>query len=216
MIHLITSFYISRFESDLNGERNNELQLCLKHNLENPVIEKIHLYIDDNEALKYIISLNNPKINIIGVGVKPLYSDLFGYGNSHLQNKICMVSNSDIYLHECDINILNRLNEQNTVFSLTRYEHDMSCPLIDKYEGSHDSFLFKSPINSTLLKNIQHVQHVWGAENVVLYELNKINMKIYNPCYQVKIVHLHKSDLREENRPRINTRRSLMVAPSFL
>ena len=127
-----------------------------------------------------------------------------------------MITNSDIYLDKCDTNLLNKL-DNNTVYSLTRYEYDMSSPLIDKYEGSHDCFIFKSPINiMNSINNIKHVQHVWGAENVLLYELRKSNIKIYNPCYQIKTIHLHKSELREENRPRINKERSHIVYPCRL
>ena len=145
MINILTSFYIAHFNSNNNSQRNDELKQCLNNNLNNNLIEKIHLYIDDNEALEYIKSLNNSKINIIKVGFKPLYSDFFSYALNNLQNKICMITNSDIYLDECDTKLLNKL-DNNTVYSLTRYEYDMSSPLIDKYEGSHDCFIFKSPI----------------------------------------------------------------------
>lgn len=215
MINIITSFYICRLNSELNNERNNELQQCLKYNIENPLIEKIHLFLDDEDAHNYIQHINSNKIKIIEIGKKPLYSDLFAYANNNLQNKICMITNSDIYLKECDLQILNAVN-YNTVYALTRYEHDMSCPLIQKYQGSHDSFIFRSPLSNSFIDKVQHVQHVWGSENVLLYELAKANILIYNPCYQIKIVHLHKSDLRENNRPRINYQRSLEIPPIFI
>jgi hypothetical protein len=215
MINIITSFYISKFNSELNNDRNNELRECLHKNINNPIIKKIHLYIDDNEALEYINNIQSNKINIIEVGKKPLYSDLFSYGINNLKDEFCMVTNSDIYIKEFDLDILNKLNN-NVIFSLTRYEYDMSCPLIMKYQGSHDCFIFKSPINDSFINNIKHVQHVWGSENVVLYELLKANLTIFNPCYQLKIVHLHKSDLREINRPRINYQRSHIVSPCLL
>jgi hypothetical protein len=115
-----------------------------------------------------------------------------------------MIINSDIWLHSIEnLNIL-KLLDNNNIFSLTRHEHDFTCPLIDGYQGSHDAFLFKSPINVDLLKYIQHKQNVWGSENVVLYELNKLNYKIYNPCKQIKIIHEHLSEVRDDNRIRIN------------
>lgn len=216
MINIISSFYISKFDSFLNDERNIELQLCLKKNLENPLIEKIHLYLDDDNAHEYIKKINNDKINIIQIGKKPLYSDLFNYAIEKLKDKICMVTNSDIYIFDCDTLLFKKLNDNNTLFALTRYEHDLSSPQIDKYRGSHDSFIFKSPINNIFINNIQHVQHNWGSENVLLYELNKAKIKLYNPCYQIKIVHLHKSNLRENNRKRINRRKSYLVRPKKL
>lgn len=213
MINLITSFFFSKISHHAIADRNKELQTCLQKNLENNLIEKIHLFVDDDIALKYIMKLNNPKINVISVGIKPLYSDLFGYAINNLQGKICMVSNSDIYIYECDINVLNKINEPDTVFSLTRYEHDLSCPFIDSYGGSHDCFIFKSPLNSELLKHIAHPQNLWNSEGVVLYELQRINIKIYNPCFQIKIVHLHKSEIREDDRYTYGDDRRCFIYP---
>jgi hypothetical protein len=216
MINIITSYYTSRLISNLNEERNNELKDCLNNNINNTLIEKIHLFIDDEEAFEYIKKINSEKINVISVGKKPLYFDLFNYAISNLKNKICMITNSDIYIKECDVNIFKNLEDNNTVFALTRYEYDLSCPLITNYEGSHDCFIFKSPINNVFINNIYHSQHAWGAENIVLYELKNAGINIYNPCYQIKIVHHHASNLREENRPRINFQRSHIVYPSII
>jgi hypothetical protein len=124
-----------------------------------------------------------------------------------------MVTNSDIYLSECDLNILKKLDDNNTLFALTRHEQDLSCPLIDNYAGSHDCFLFKSLTVKNFINNIQHPQNVWGSENVVLYELKNEGSNLYNPCKQIKIVHLHATNLRNSDRPRINGQRSVSVPP---
>jgi len=201
MIHLISSFYQSNNKDDIYIKRNTELLDSLKKNIECKVIIKIHLYVDDENSLNTIKTLeNNEKINIIKVNKQPLYSDLFEYAFNNLKNEICMISNSDIYLYEYDIDCLNRLD--NNVFSLTRYEYDMSCPLINNYCGSHDSFIFKSSLNINL-DNIKHVQNVWGSENSIIDNLCESGYKVFNPCYQLKIVHLHESNLRNEDRIRI-------------
>ena len=216
MINIITSFYTSNVDSMKDNERNNELKKCLENNLNNDNIKKIHLYIDDTEALNYINNLNSNKINIIDLGKKPLYSDLFGYAINNLQNEICMVTNSDIYLGDYDTNLLKKLDDKNTVFALTRHEHDLSYPLITSFNGSHDSFIFKSPINNTFLKHVQYVQHNWGSESVLLHELYTVGIKLYNPCMQIKIIHLHKSNLRESNRYRIREYNIRAVEPCTL
>jgi hypothetical protein len=171
------------------------------------LIEKIHLFIDDDVALEYIKQLNTSKIVVIAVGKQPMYSDLFTYATQNLVGKICMVTNSDIYLYKFRSNLYKHLEDQNTVYTLTRYEHDMSCPFIKKYIGcySHDSFIFKSPLKNTeFIDKIVHPQNVWGSENVLMYELNKCGIRMFNPCYQAIIVHLHKTELREPDRIRIN------------
>ncbi len=200
-IELVTSFYMPE-----NIERMNELVKALNMNIHNDYINCIHLFVDDNDCVDYLKNkydeLFYSKIKICEIGRQPLYSDLFTYCNT-LEDKICMIINSDIWLHSIyDINIFDKLkeNKQKTVFSLTRHEHDFSCPLINEYQGSHDTFIFISPIDNQIIKHIKHKQNVWGSENVLLYELNKINYKLYNPCKKIIIVHEHKSEDRDEDR----------------
>lgn len=216
MINIVTSFFIPKFASDLNADRYEELKTALNKNLESPLIEKIHLFVDDEVALEYIHKLDNPKIVVIAVGKQPMYSDLFTYANENLDGKICMVTNSDIYLHKFTSNLFKHLQDNNTVYALTRYEHDMSYPLIKKYFWihSHDSFIFKSPLKNTgFIDKIIHPQNVWGSENLVMYEMNNCGIRIFNPCIQAIIVHLHKTELREPDRIRINGRKGYPARP---
>ena len=200
MINLITSFYLPA-----QAIRKAEIIKCLNKNLENSDIVKIHLFLDNDECFNFIkTEINNDKITIIAIGKQPLYSDLIKYANK-LTGQICMISNSDIWLHKISDNrLLELLKNKKIVYSLTRHEHDFSCPLITKYEGSHDVFIFESPLNDQIIKHVQFVQSVNGSENVMLYELNKYGYKLYNPCKQIVIVHEHESNFREPNRIRIN------------
>lgn len=218
MINIITSFYISVIPGwNNNEERQNELKECLNINLKNKNIEKIHLFLDDENALNYINKLNNDKINIISIGIKPTYKDYFKYSLENLSGKICMITNTDIYLHTLDLNLMEKLNDGNTVFSLTRYEHDFSSFNIDNYSGSHDCFIFKSPINLfKSLDNLLFPQNIWGSENKVLFEMKNNGIIIYNPCFQIKIVHLHKSEVRNLDRIRLPKKNSWIVKPSFI
>jgi hypothetical protein len=143
------------------------------------------------------------KIEIIKIGPQPLYSDLVAYANT-LTNKLCMIANSDIWLHSIDDIRLLRKMKSSEVYALTRYEADMTSPLIDGYCGSHDVFIFHSPIHESILKHIQFPQNVWGSENVLMYEIHKLHYTIRNPCRQIKIVHEHMSDERNNDRIRIN------------
>jgi hypothetical protein len=123
-----------------------------------------------------------------------------------------MITNSDIYLHEIDINCINKIS--NNVYALTRYEHDLSSPLIDKFCKSHDAFIFKSPVNIDLEK-AKHVQNVRGSENSIIDNLIENGNKLYNPCYQIKIVHLHASMLRDKGRIRIHNGKN-RITPSYI
>ena len=206
-IEVITSFYLPK-----DNNRKQELLTCLNNNLKQPFINKIHLFLDNEECIeelreKFTDNENRDKIQVCSIGKQPLYSDLFMYCNK-LPNKICMITNSDIWLKTITRpGILGYLksNEKKCVFALTRHEHDLTSPLIDDYEGSHDSFIFIAPIDRKLLKHINHKQNIWGSENVLMYELKRCEYKLYNPCKQIIIVHEHESEIRDEDRKRINT-----------
>jgi len=213
LINIITSFYISKIDNANNNDRNQELVDTLTNNIQSPFVEKIHLYIDDYESFKKINLLfenevRTEKISIIDIGKKPLYSDFFRYANEKLHGKVCMITNSDIYIKECQNALLDMLvSQKNLLFALTRHEHDMTSPEIERYENnfSHDSFIFNSPLEGIFYKDIEHVQNNWGAEHRLVRILSKANVKIQNPCMQIKIIHLHKSAVREPNRPRIDS-----------
>ena len=215
MIHLVTSFYILEEKNEISVKRNQELEESLRKKLESPLVSGIHLFVDDERALdkvRFMISEtsdygngngNGHKITVIGVQKQPLYSDLFLYACQSLQGKVVMITNSDIYLAECDLNVLADISDN--VFALTRYEHDFSSPLIDimtqERWGSHDAFLFQSPLKKLALKDfipkIGHYQNRWGSEDIVIQVLLEYGYQIYNPCYEIKIVHLHASGLRD-------------------
>jgi hypothetical protein len=204
MINIVTSFFISKLSRPNIAERNAELVTALQRNVESPTVESIHLFIDDESSLSklpevFAPALASGKIVVASKGKQPLYADLFQYANDTLNGKICMVTNSDIYIHSCESRLLDNLLGRSVMYALTRHEYDMSCPLINDYHGSHDSFIFQSPLKISV-EGLRFPQNVWGSENKLLAIIYNQNIQILNPCRQIQIVHLHKSQIREENR----------------
>ena len=204
MLNIITSFYVPR--NDL--ARENELKKTLNNNLLNSIVKKIHLFLDKQEDEDYIKSLpqeKQEKIKIIEIGKQPLYSDLFNYANT-LLNEICMISNGDIWIQNTQIPFFFSLLNKNFIFALTRHEMDGSSPAIDMFKGSHDVFIFKSQLNPFLNKMVVHKQNIWGSENRVIDALIDLKYNVINPCLQFKIIHEH--DMKRQNRIE-NNRESL-------
>jgi hypothetical protein len=200
MIHIISTFYISNYSSHLDNLRSQELETSFINNLSNEYIEKIHLFIDDDTGLNRIkeISNHSDKVVVICVGKKPKYSDFFDYIINNIKDKICMITNADIYLNKLDLNLIDNLNYEKVVYALTRYEYDMSHPLINNYGGSHDCYIFHSKFLSMKIIN-QHTdffQNFPGIESHIIKSFHDDGFKIYNPCFQIQIVHLHKTELR--------------------
>ena len=200
-INLITSFYIIKNNDRISQQRNNELLECLYNNINNNNICKIHLYVDDNDALNKAIQLNkNNKLHIINIGKQPLYSDMFEYAIDNLKDEIVMICNSDVYLYKCDLNVLSKLGSN--VYALSRHERNLKCTVYGA--PSYDAFIFYPKyLNKNILKNTQHLQNIIGADNSIINNIIDLNLNLYNPCFEIMIIHLHDSDLRTYTNQRI-------------
>jgi hypothetical protein len=196
MINIVSTFYNSP-----NNVRNEELIASLLKNIESPIIEKIHLFVDNIDALNILISLtkNTSKVIVIDVYKKPLYSDFFRYILKNLKGKICMLTNADIYISSYEEQLFHALYKNKWVYALTRHEHDMSSPLIDRYFGSHDCYIFNSEfIDESIItyKFTEFYQNFVGIETRIISAFVELNFSAYNPCKQIQIVHLHASAVR--------------------
>jgi hypothetical protein len=200
-IHILSTFYISTKFAEKDTDRNKELEDALLKNLESPTVEKIHLFVDNPESYERLLDIAKDhlaKIQVIEIGIRPKYSDFFTYILQKLPNQICMISNADIYIHTYELKILNSLRECKWVYALTRYEFNMSRPLIDTYTGSHDAYIFHSAFLSDTIVNkyTDYYQNQPGIETCIVHNFHNCGFTIYNPCLQLKIVHLHQSDVR--------------------
>ena len=201
MINLITSFFIPK-----EVERQNEILKCLKNNINSRYIKKIYLCIEKKEDLDFLKEKINPKgkIQLILFNKQPTYADYVKIANQ-LQEEICMISNSDIWVRNCEQELINLLkNNNNICYSLTRYERDKNNNIkllmtgwndTNYSVGSFDSFIFKSPIQLDY-SLINQVQNRPGSEHVFKTELEYKGIKFYNPCYDIITVHEHLSNIR--------------------
>jgi hypothetical protein len=200
MINIVSTFYVSKYSSNLDNLRSKELEDCLVNNIACSFVEKIHLFIDDEDALNRLNELKNgsEKVVVISVGIKPKYNDFFRYILDNLKDTVCMITNSDIYLSNCDLNLIERVKNEKICYALTRYEYDMSHPLINNYQGSHDCYIFNSSfIDENIINHhTDFYQNIPGIESQIVKNFCNFNFKVFNPCKQIIIVHLHKTNLR--------------------
>ena len=98
MINIISTFYISKYGSSNDNKRTDELIQALINNINSEIIEKIHLFIDDDDSLEKLNEIksksnNSDKIVIIAIKKQPIYHDFFNYILEKLPNNICMIIN---------------------------------------------------------------------------------------------------------------------------
>jgi hypothetical protein len=200
-MEIIQSFYYSS-----NKERHQEIEITLNANLSKHFVKKIHIFIEENDYNIFKTSHFSEhekygKINIVLWPSQPTYPELFKY-SSKLENVICCVCNSDIEIFIENDMILNNLNNNKIIYFITRHEWDGTKPLIDNYGGSHDAFVFHSDTLKTHIKNkdlgyINYIQNTPGIEALLtIYFIEQLEYEILNPCFQIKLVHHHESNVR--------------------
>lgn len=194
--------------------RQHEINVCFMWNLNNPIIEKIHILVEKQEDIQYYTDLiqkytHRADYTFHVFGKQPLYADLVRYVNDTIPpNKIVCIQNSDVYFsHDIQPDFLKEAVKEDTVVTLTRHEeqnpatsvfhhnadcNETTCPLIYNYMGSHDSFLFRTPVPTDFpYKNVEVPQNIFGGEAVFLKAWKDTGKKLINPCFDIKIIHKH-------------------------
>jgi hypothetical protein len=203
-----TSNSLSEDELQKKQRRQAEITQCLVCNLNNPALEKFHIFVDSAKTLEYYKNITNAStksITYIQFGQQPTYKDFIEYiKNSIPDNEYVFLCHSDIFLHTIDLNLCKYYLEGKVIFGLTRHEptdehHSICNPdtcMVYTPGGCGDSYLFKTPVPNELDTDaIHYYQNVYGGECVFLHEWYKAGYKILNPCYQIITMHLHKGGI---------------------
>lgn len=204
---IIQSFYYSS-----DSIRQKEIEHALHSNLNKDFVKGIHLFIEEKDYDLFIKSVfitheKYNKITLVKFEGQPKYPDLFKYG-SDLEDRICCICNSDIEfsIENTDMRLLEQLYNNKVIYFLTRHEYNMSFPLITNFGGSHDAFIFhsntlRSTINNIDFSFINYIQNTSGIEALLtIFFIEQLNYKIFNPCFQIKLIHHHQSQVRLWNR----------------
>jgi len=201
---IIQSFCYSDLSNPKMARRQAEMDKCLQANMAHPHIKKIHILT--NAADKAYFEAINPDATIVIFEKQPTYKDFVEYANTLPKKTLVIFCNSDIEIGEIKNNVHLRVNNTN-MYAITRHEKDddgiVTSPLIDRYMGSHDLYVFSTPIRVDTSK-IDHKQNLFGAENKFLYYVKLAGYNIYNPCRQFIIYHRHFGSVYFENYARVN------------
>ena len=204
-IHLIVSYYNN---SDYSKERHQEIADVLNRNIQNQLIDYLHLIVEGefNPALVFspVSSMFLKKLVVRKVDSQPTYQYFFDYANLALaRGTVAIISNSDI-LFDSSLGCLRQVNAisnpivyfgtKRLVLGLSRQPskcHPTEYNECRQYRGSHDAFIFAPPLIGSFINQVDFVQNMLGAENRVLYLLRKMSYRLSNPCSVVKITHAH-------------------------
>ena len=179
--------------------------MLFRSNNENKYIEKIYLlnneifnldFIKNNSKIKQILISNDPNYKL-------KYDDAINFINDKLKNKICILSNSDIYFDNSLSKIENN-DLSNECFALLRYDEDIyqNKKIFTRHDiprdDSQDSWIFRSPLNINI-ENINYSFGTLGCDSLFANEISESNIKLSNPSYDIITTHVHLTDFRTYN-----------------
>jgi hypothetical protein len=200
-IHLVIQWYF-----DKNITRLKELGECLKRNLLNRHIHKIHFIQPASQTTRWSIEtfnnlsgiiadfpskeLNEKSIFVVTRDQKRLnIKEALRYVSTYLRGEIVLLSNLDIYFDET-LSLLKTSAASDlykyTAYFLSRYEEDghegdsigTQCSN-ENFIGSHDVFVFSPPIPAALLDNLDLYQGSWGIEARMMFEFEEVLTLIF-------------------------------------
>ena len=194
MFHLLVGTYTST-----HPVRYSELLDCLERNLENPEIECVHAFQEDDgvnyPSERHIAALRHPKIKVIEVGHRMTYEEYFKYANINLQGKCCMMANSDIYFD----NTLSKIKPEllkKYFFACSRshVRADKSVEFDPQASCAQDAWFFCPPVK--IPTDCKFHFGLPGCDNKIVYLMaTQSGLKVVNPSRTIHLFHHHASNI---------------------
>lgn len=191
-------------------QRHTELDICLHINVNQPFVKKMVIFYEKEEDKTHyegIIGDKLSKVLFVKHDKQAYYKDFLVHMRDTLPDgEVCCSLASDIYLnYDIEMDFFDMFLPVNTVFGITRHEptnkehtvcNDTTCVLAHSAGGCADCFIFRTPIPKNFnYEKVNHKQNRWGGECNFLHTWHQTGAKIYNPCYQVKTIHLHHNSI---------------------
>lgn len=171
-----------------NLERQNEIDYCLKKNLDNNLIDKIYIFTSFDVKIPF----ESKKIKIINLE-RPSYFDIINFINLNDTDSFNIISNSDIYFDD-SLKMLNKIDfSKKKCIALSRHEvKDILISPTEKFaKTSQDCWIFKGNVQLDNMNDVKFNLGVFGCDNRFAYELSKNGYELLNFCYDIIVYHYH-------------------------
>ena len=197
-IHLFTQFFIHQ-----NILRREEIRTCMKKNVENDSIYKIHLlnekiYTDEEMGLS-----KNNRIVQTNIFRRITFKDIFKYIRKNNIQGYLVFANIDIFFDKTLDNLLvSQIDEKKQMFALLRYEYNgkstLTSPIFGPRSDSQDTWIFHS---NTIIIEQQEIIFSFefgmpGCDNKFIYLMKILGYDIINDPSFIRTYHNHRSNIR--------------------
>jgi hypothetical protein len=176
-------------------KRQQEIDLCLKQNIDNTSISKLIVLIDGNSVLPY----DDDKITAIHLQSRPTYKKWIQLSHELSLAGVSVLCNSDIYFDQ-SIRLLSVVADKAQKFvALSRWEVvEGQTYLHPNPHWSQDVWAMNcdNQLSEEMLHQLDFQMGVPRCDNKIAYLFGIFGWQIFNPCAKVKSFHLHETELR--------------------
>ena len=200
-IHVIYQFFVHPDKS-----RQTEIEYCLLKNVNNPLIDKIHVLNEKIYGVKQL-GVKSDKITQVNIGKRLTYKDVFDYVDEFKIDGYIVFCNSDIFFDNSLKNLTtSSLGYNKSFYSLLRFEYNnepnlKKCKIFGPRADSQDTWIFHS--NYNILPKQREVFNFYfgkpGCDNKLIYIFHLLGYTVYNEPYVVKTYHYHTTNIRNYN-----------------
>jgi len=183
-IHLFFSYYKDKY-----ADRNKENELCIKLNTSNKLFNKVFIINESTAELDFLEKSNRI---VVKNSSRPKFIDFFKYANENTSNDtINILINTDIVIGE---NFNNIKLKDNQMICLSRYDvQDDLTYKINVGGGSHDCWIWKGKITENVG---DFLMGKFLCDGVLADQLAHSNYILKNPVLEMKIYHIHLTNVR--------------------
>lgn len=196
-IRMVSGIYIQE------RPRTEEIVGCLEKNVQNPFIQDVHLFIEDEKGAfegalaadsypaigKLKALLSHPKVVVVPHYARPTYTGFFDYANRvFAEGEVAMISNSDIE-YDGTLGELEDVPLAGVFICLSREGGRGSY----RAEVSQDTWIWESPIR---IRPCDWTLGIAGGDNRIAYEGKVAGYAVVNPCLSIYAYHRHSSRVR--------------------
>jgi len=232
-LHVIVQYY-----NDRNPERAQEIDTCLRFNLANPHVLKVHVLLEHGILLPSDIQ-SHPKLEAVQHGKRLTFKAAFEYASSTLpSNSSAALINGDIYLdHDSPWHTFTGRLEELSAYGRGAYSLALARAEVDStgkvwktrslqrelaYSFAQDAWIFKTPL---IPEDVDFaVGNCPGSDNAIAERLYRAGHMPLNLCHIFRIYHLDSARKKQQDPGMIYTnktdrshpeRRGFRTVPSF-
>lgn len=181
---LLTAFFPT------TPERAEELEGCLKHNLQQPFLSWVILLCEGGAKP----SFSHPALILVDMPHRMVYGDFFQYANQFHSGHICVVSNADVMFDSslAQFRQLSAERWENRLFAITRTNEDGQL----QNTGSQDTWVFQAPIKH--FDGWTIIPGIVGCDSFLVQKASEAGFTVENPALSVRCAHRHRVGVRND------------------